>query len=355
MPASDLLLKVLPSPSIVSSFTAQQWDLLISQARRTNLMARLALLFKNAGLLNDVPVAPRVHLESALLMSKRQDRAMRWELDCIREALHRVPQPIILLKGAAYLAADLHNAAGRMFGDVDILVPKENLARTEAELKIHGWKDTVTDQYDQKYYRSWMHELPPLQHILRNTVMDVHHSILPETARVRVNIRCMIDAARPLGDSGLYVLAPADMVLHSAAHLFHEGEFNNALRDLCDLDSLLSELSRTEPDFWNQLILRAELTGLKRPIYYAIRYTKHFLDTEIPDEVLRKVEKFSPWFPKAMDALYHRAFRPFESTQDSGVNVARFVLYLRSHWLRMPIHLLTYHLIRKFFVRSFTE
>lgn len=355
MQASDPLFEVLRSPLLAISLSVQQWDLLISQARRTNLLARLALLFENAGILHEVPAAPRMHLESALLMSQRQDRAMRWELDCIREALIRVPQPIVLLKGAAYLAAGLQNAAGRMFGDVDILVPKENLAKTEAELKIHGWQDTVSDQYDQNYYRKWMHEIPPLQHNLRRTVIDVHHSILPETARVRVNINCMIDAARPLGKSGLHVLAPADMVLHSAAHLFHEGEFNNALRDLCDLDSLLTEMSHADPVFWQQLIDRAAITGLTRPLYYAIRYTKLVLGTAIPDEMIHKVDAFSPWLPKAMDALYLRAFRPLESRQDAGVNIARFALYLRSHWLRMPTHLLTYHLVRKFFVRSFAE
>ena len=37
--------------------------------------------------------------------------------------------------------------------------------------------------YDQRYYREWMHELPPLLHVRRQTALDVHHAIAPETAR----------------------------------------------------------------------------------------------------------------------------------------------------------------------------
>ena len=40
---------------------------------------------------------------------------------------------------------------------------------------------------------------------------------------------------------GFAVLAPEDMVLHSATHLFNEGEFDRGLRDLNDLDLLLRE------------------------------------------------------------------------------------------------------------------
>ncbi len=352
---TDLLLVVLRSQTTASSLTLRQWDILISQARRTNLLARLAILLSNANLLDNLPDSPRNHLESALLMSKRQDRAMRWELDCIRQALHRVQRPVILLKGAAYLAAGLPNASGRMFGDVDILVPKENLPKVEAELLIHGWQETVTDSYDQRYYRAWMHEIPPLQHNLRQTVIDVHHSILPETARVCVNIGYMFEAAHPLGNSGLHILCPVDMVLHSAAHLFHEGEFNNALRDLCDLDSLFRDFSSKDADFWNQLINRAELTGLTRPMYYALRYSNRFLETPVPSEIIRLAQRFSPFLVNIMDSAYHYAFRPLESTQSSRVSLARYFLYIRSHWLRMPIHLLAYHLVRKFFIRSFVD
>ena len=49
----------------------------------------------------------------------------------------------------------------------------------EAALMLDGWASGHRSAYDQRYYRTWMHELPPMQHIQRGTVLDVHHAIAP--------------------------------------------------------------------------------------------------------------------------------------------------------------------------------
>ena len=86
---------------------------------------------------------------------------------------------VVLLKGAAYIALGLPLAEGRRIADIDILTEKQNLRAAERELIFYGWAKTKTDDYDQRYYREWMHEIPPLQHRQRGTVVDVHHNILP--------------------------------------------------------------------------------------------------------------------------------------------------------------------------------
>ena len=63
-----LLLDVLLSPSELEKITDQQWDLLIRQGRRANLLSHLAHRFVLAETLDDVPVAPRNHLKSALIV-----------------------------------------------------------------------------------------------------------------------------------------------------------------------------------------------------------------------------------------------------------------------------------------------
>jgi hypothetical protein len=88
-----------------------------------------------------------------------------------------------VLKGAAYVAAGLPAAAGRLFNDIDLLVPREQLPQAESALMLAGWHASGLSEYDKRYYRRWMHEIPPLQHVQRDTVIDLHHAILPETAR----------------------------------------------------------------------------------------------------------------------------------------------------------------------------
>src|SRR5690606_2651387 len=134
-----------------------------------------------------------------------------------------------------------------------------------AALMLRGWATTHHNAYDQRYYREWMHELPPMQHVTRQSVLDVHHAILPITARLRSDPAKLLQAAQPVArDPVLKVLAPTDMVLHSATHLFLNEEFSNGLRDLADLDVLLRHFS-VDPGFWQKLTMRAGELGLGRP------------------------------------------------------------------------------------------
>ncbi|TAJ16558.1 MAG: hypothetical protein EPO60_11040, partial [Rugosibacter sp.] len=102
-PHRDLIVNALLTPEIVRELSAQKWDLLIRQGRRTNLLARLANVLTQQGLLENVPIATRHHLTSAVLVAERQSIALRWEVECIRRALAYAGIKPILLKGAAYV------------------------------------------------------------------------------------------------------------------------------------------------------------------------------------------------------------------------------------------------------------
>jgi len=351
---ADLVASVFRSPEQVSGFDEAAWDLLVRQARRANLLARLAWVLRQRGLWDGVLPAARPHLESAWVFAERQRIAVQWEIDCIGRALHSTGVTLLLLKGAAYSAAGLPPAAGRLVSDLDILVPKGRIAEVESQLMINGWNTIHHDAYDQRYYRRWMHEIPPMRHLKRGTVIDVHHALLPETARIRADTDQMRSAAVDVPGAGVQVLAPADMVLHSATHLFHEGELDNGLRDLVDLDSLLRHFG-AQPGFWDRLVPRAVEVGLARPLYYALRYTKLKLGTPVPDGVAAAAAAAAgPAGPLRvlMDALFVRALRPkHPSCSGAATRLARWLLYVRGHWLRMPVPLLLYHLTRKAVVR----
>lgn len=339
---TSLVAVALRAPQALPAWTLPRWELLVRQARSANLLARLAALLEDRGLLQAVPPAPRAHLAAARVVSQAQEEAVRREVAHIVSALAPTGADIILLKGAAYLFAGLPAARGRLFSDVDILVPGIALAQVEAALMQHGWATTHHDAYDQRYYRRWMHELPPLRHVSRQTVLDVHHAILPPTARLKPDSAKLLAAAHPLAaEPRLRLLAPADMVLHSATHLFLNEEWSNALRDLADLDSLLRHFGG-KTGFWEELAPRAFELDLARPLYYALRYTSRILETPVPAEALRAAQGARPPPPlsRLMDALFLRALEP-----DSPL--ARRALYVRAHWLRMTPLLLARHLTIK--------
>jgi len=345
-----LITRALREPGLLRQLTPMQWNILLPQGRQSHLLARLAYLAQSQDLLDQLHPSPRGHLYAALAVAARQKRAVHWELTRIRKALATSNTPVLLLKGAAYLVADLPPGRGRLFSDIDILVPRAQLASTESALKAYGWTgDPHLDAYDQRYYRQWMHELPPLHHPVRGSVIDVHHNILPDTARARPDAsRLLVDAVPVAEYPGVYVLSPADMILHSATHLFWDGEFDHGLRDLVDLDALLRHFA-TGASFWENLQKRAVQHGLTRPLYYALTYTRGLFDTPVPAELCETPGNKPPApTAAAMDWALSRALRPMHpSAQLFGDGLARWVLYVRGHFLRMPLHLLVPHLVRK--------
>jgi hypothetical protein len=349
-----LLLRALRDPDQLPAYTLADWDLLLRQSTSANLTPTLLAMIEERGLLAQVPAPARAHLDWVRPLAERHRQAVRFEVACIQAALAPTGLPPLLLKGAAYTMAGLRAGQGRLYGDVDILVPKARLDEVESALMLHGWVTTHHDAYDQRYYREWMHELPPMQHVRRQTNIDVHHAILPETAPVRPDPAKLRGAARPLPDApGLAVLAPHDMVLHSAVHLFFDGEFEqHGLRDLVDLHRLLGEFG-TQPGFWAGLPARARELELERPLFYALRYTRRLLGTPIPAEVEEQLRAAAPSRPLLwlMDRLFGRVLLPVHaSCEDWFSGAARFALYVRGNWLRMPPLLLSRHLFHKAFL-----
>ena len=351
------LLRALREPSAMMAFEADTWELVVRQASAAGLLGRLGALARRAGIVDELPMPVRRHMTAALTIAEQQQRAVRWELVQLTQALDEIEGPILLLKGAAYAAANLPPAAGRLFSDIDILVPKPQIGAAEAALMLDGWVSDQRSAYDQRYYRQWMHEIPPMTHLRRKTVLDLHHNILPETARLRTRAQPILDRSRPLPDFPRFSIpSPVDLVLHSATHLFHEGEWGHGLRDLVDIDAMLREFGRSQ-GYWDDLLATAHEMKLGRPLFYGLRYCRELLATPMPEGL---VERCPSRPGDALASLMDRLFIPALSTAHRtcrlpGAGLASFALFVRSHWLRMPMRLLLPHLLRKAWMENVAE
>jgi len=348
-----LLVTALRNPAGLPEWSLHDWDLLIRQLKQSGLMASMHARLCAMNLLEKIPEQPRRHLIWSGQLANSHTQSVLREVAHIQHALKQVGVPVVLLKGAAYVLAGLPCATGRIFSDIDILVPKEKINEVESALMMGGWHTTHHDQYDQRYYRQWMHELPPMMHLGRATVIDVHHAILPLTARLQPDSAKLLKAKLAVpGYTSLLTLAPIDMVLHSAVHLFYDGEFDHALRDLQDIHLLLGHFSDL-PGFWNQLSVRAQELDLARPLFYALRYARLFFNTVVPEHVMLEsaVSRPNRFVLTLMDNLFERALLPMHaSCQDRYTTAAHFALYVRGNWLRMPPMLLLRHLLQKAFI-----
>jgi hypothetical protein len=358
MSPNNRLLEALIDSACMARWSESDWGLATRQARSANLLAALALRAEKAVGDPRPPPAALEHFAAARNTIAHRNATVLWETQQIRDTLVAAGLTPLYLKGAAYIAADLPVARHRNFSDIDLMVPQHQMDKAELTLTVSGWLPTNRDPYDQRYYRRWMHEIPPLQHIRRGTTIDLHHAISPPVARYRALMPRLFEgqvaASRVPGAS---VLGPADMILHAATHLFAEGEVENALRNLLDISELLKHFQAQHPGFDAQLAQRAFEVDLARPLYHAIRYLDRIFRQAGLQTLQHTLETAAPGLSEQrfLDAVYDKVFQGHHpSVWAPGTGWARDALYLRGHWLRMPMRLLLPHLVTKS-VKSFLK
>lgn len=322
-----ILVAALRDPASTAALDAASWNALIAAARAELLIGTLA--YRLDGL--DLPPVVARLLGDARHSAEQGRVAALWEAEMARRALAPLDVPIVLLKGTAFVAAGLRAGQGRHIGDLDILVPRDRLDAVEGALLAAGWEWVKPDPYDDAYYRRWMHELPALIHQERDRMIDVHHTILPLTAKITPDAEALLAGRVPLED-GLFTLSPQDMLCHAAAHCMADGDLEGGLRNLWDIHCLLDEFG------FAGLVERARHHGLSGAMVRAARLARDLYGTELPPEWDRR---------SAADAIFMRRLLARDGWGRRARPATRQAFYIRSHMLRMPIGLLTRHLWTK--------
>jgi hypothetical protein len=322
-----LLTEVLRAPATAGPLGASEWTSLLAVARAEQLIGTLAHRLHGLA----VPAAAARILEDARRSADLGRTAALWEAEMARRALAGLGAPVVLLKGTAYVAAGLAAGVGRSIGDLDILVPRAALDDAEQAVLAAGWEWVKPDPYDDLYYRRWMHELPPLIHRERDRMIDIHHTILPLTARPRPDVDALIADSVQL-ENGLRVLAPQDMICHAAAHLFADGDLSGGLRNLWDIRCLVEEFGT------DGLGARARHHGLSSAVDRALRLGHHLYGASVPERHRSLA---------GADSLYVRRLLARDAWGRSTDKPVQLGFYIRSHAIRMPPAMLVRHLWTK--------
>jgi len=334
-----VLLAVLRDRARLKRFTDAEWSAFLTAAERARLLPRLALEVEQLGLSFEAPWWALDRLAAARVKGRQYEREIRWEIGCVRRALSSAGVDPVFLKGAAYVAAGLACGVGRVVADLDILVDEVDIPVVEKALHGHGWEFEPLEKYDERYYREWMHELPPMRHRERGTMLDVHHRILPRTGRIHPPTRRLLEKSTSIG--GVRVLSPSHRLLHACAHLFQDGEVAGSLRDLVDI----ATLGEGDAMFWRDVASEAESLQLGRSLYYATRYVRRLGLGALPSAAGECAACWAPAAPVGglMDALVGASLRP----ETAMSRPASQLLVARAHWLKMPVSLLIPHLWSK--------
>lgn len=346
------LTDVMSDPGCLTRLDGAQWDNLLKLARAAKVLARLHGYAQEMELLDEIPQAARDVLQGARIYADYRQLLARRELQELSQVFAGCGYPVVLLKGAAYLLAELSPGIGRRLNDIDILVPHDKLPRTEALLQQADWGfDEALTEYDERYYRDWSHEIPPMRRQDSPLELDVHHNLIQPSSRIQLNPDKLWAGLVAVPGTPFSVLSPTDMVLHSATHLFMSDELRGGLRDLVDMHMLCNHFLAQDGDYWMQLVARAEELGMQRPLYYAASAMRRILGAVVPDDACVAIDKYRPGWPadRLMRGAIDRHLAP-HSLAEMNSWYASNLLYLRSHWIRMPPLMLLRHLAYKWWV-----
>ena len=335
MPSQPLnLISLLQRPQRVSEVSDTQWNEIVETGRKSQLLGQLAVALRRSGLFEQVLPAVQRHLALDELTAQRRAEAALWELKGMRRAIDPAI-PLVVLKGCAYMVAGDANAGGRLFSDVDLMVPRTHLDTVESSLISVGWKPSRVNDYDLAYYRNWMHEVPPMEHVRRHTVCDLHHAINPPVSRYYIppeKLFAHLVEVLP----GIHVLSPVDRVIHCALHLLQEGEPKKLIRDLYDLHLLLQQ--HFGPDLGlAPLHVRADQLGVGAPTRTVVAAAQSLF----VDNPTAQAQK--GWLQTQVETA---ALNTLKKDRLSG-ELAGWAVLAHSHWMKMPLRLLVPHLTRK--------
>jgi hypothetical protein len=217
-------------------------------------------------------------------MAAAQKEAVRARAALLRKALATIDVDLDLPTGARYRSRACRRRAPR-FSDVDILVPFSRLAEAEAALMLRtaGRRPIITLTTSGTTGSGCTN----CRHFSTMLPADGARCTTRSscTARLcRIPRNCSPPRSRSGGDR-LRVLCPADMVLHSATHIFHNDDLSlRAARPYRSRQSAPIERNASSDE------LRAGRcrARLARPLFYGLRYATRFLGTPVPPEVHRR-------------------------------------------------------------------
>lgn len=347
--SADMVCKAYISAETSLQFTVKQWQQLILILRNQQLLACYSAEFKRLGIFEQIPVQTQRHFLNADTLTKNHEQQVKFEVAELLNTLSRSQRKyLIFLKGAGYTLSDGKVGQTRIYNDIDILTNKSAIDGLEKRLCVFGWLSEELTEHDEKYYRKWAHEIPPLRHGKRGTIIDIHHNIVPIISGRHIDAD-KFAAHSVTTPEGFQILSYAAMTMHSLIHLFFNEDVEKGYRDLIDIHTLMT--FHSDGEYWQELIALAKETGFELELYLACRYVHKILETKIPENITEQIDSCRPWNLGYLDFMYMRALKPSHPIcRPKLFGLAEFLILIRGHFQKMPLHILIFHLTTKSFV-----
>lgn len=198
----------------------------------------------------------------------------------------------IVLKGAALAYTVYPQPTYRTYGDVDLLLSKNELHRAKEALIEQGF---LIGSPDPDFYGNDHHHLPPLFFPKTRISVELHHHLVVESNPFRIDITQVRKRTerRSIAGYPTRVLAPVDALHHACIHMSYGHAYEwIPIRSLTDILAITTRY-RTEFD-WDtfvQIVRSAQTAGAA---YWPLRMSRDWFGAPVPDRVLAKLAPEMP-------------------------------------------------------------
>lgn len=322
-------------PQFVSQATAADWTELVHQCREQALLGSAYLYLQPY--VQNLPTQIVSHFESGKIYADKQHQTMMRELLMLEQVFAGTDFPVLLVKGVAYRLHRFAFAAGRVFSDLDLLVPATDTAAAVELLQAAGFMDSTEHDYDRRYYLEWSHQHPPLRHYTRGSEVDLHHTIFFAKSAVSVDIHRFIANSSPLKSSRFSLPAPADMFVHCCLHLLFQEEHHKLVKDLVDLHELYKAINDKQA-----IIQSSTLTNKPEVVAHALELLKSLFGVRLSPVEIDFISEHTHQLSRSVMGYLIR-----QLTMTKGHRLAKLWWVARGHLIKMPWYLLLYHSLAK--------
>ncbi|MCX9010267.1 MAG: nucleotidyltransferase family protein [Candidatus Methanoperedens sp.] len=264
------------------ALSSPEWDYLLDVASRHSIAP---LLYHNLAN-SDQRVPPEVmeHLKKQYYLNTIRNEVLYRELGRILEAQRDAEVEVVVLKGAALAETVYPDRGLRPFSDIDLLIRKENLNRTEDTLTKLGY---TLDAYatPRGFSKKFDYHL---RYINGMSIVELHWDLsLRASIYKYTNIRpdALWRNARKSKVAGIDVLIPSpeDLIIHSCIHSAKHRY--SKLIWLYDI----RQIAERHPIDWKHLIRSAKSDRTARSVFYGLLFTDELLGPILPKYELNEL------------------------------------------------------------------
>ena len=271
---------------LIKDYSFEDWEKLLVLAKEEQLAPLLytRLLVIDPGNRVPEPVSEALH-ETLLQATARNMRIMHYTGQILK-TLTSSGIEVIALKGL-YLAEAVYPSIGlRKFGDLDLLVHKQELGSVLNIMQSMGY--VLSTYYDLADDNRDIKHIPPMNHPGWPTV-EVHWTILEEDSPFRIYVDDLWKRSQParIADVDISALSLEDLLLHLCIHHTYQHRLQAGLRSLYDIAFIMQKYAAQIN--WQKLEETASSWGAARVIALTLALANDLFGVPVPPQAAGSV------------------------------------------------------------------